>query len=94
MARKRNDNTRPSHTLPGTRTDHGPQRAPHGAQIPVYDLKVIYNQVPKNIDTNIACASCWKFDQADIQATDWKRTGSHLRFSKSVPIHIYGAYTG
>lgn len=51
--------------------------------IPVYDLKVIYNQVPKNIDTNLLC-KLLEIDKASYKERmekDWKS----LRYSKSVP---------
>lgn len=51
--------------------------------IPVYDLKVIYNQVPKNIDTNLLC-KLLEIDKADYKVRmekDWKS----LRYSKSIP---------
>ena len=51
--------------------------------IPVYDLKVIYNQVPKNIDTNLLC-KLLEIDKAGFverMEKDWKSQ----RYSKSVP---------
>jgi penicillin-binding protein 2 len=51
--------------------------------IPVYDLKVIYNQVPKNIDTSLLC-KLLEIDKASYiqrMEKDWKS----LRYSKSVP---------
>ena len=51
--------------------------------IPVYDLKVIYNQVPKNIDTNLLC-KLLDIDKASYvvrMEKDWKSQ----RFSKSIP---------
>jgi penicillin-binding protein 2 len=51
--------------------------------IPVYDLKVIYNQVPKNIDTNLLC-KLLEIDKVSFKERmekDWKS----LRYSKSVP---------
>jgi penicillin-binding protein 2 len=51
--------------------------------IPVYDLKVIYNQVPKNIDTALLCRLL-EIDKASYKERmekDWKS----LRFSKSIP---------
>lgn len=51
--------------------------------IPVYDLKVIYNQVPKNIDTNLLC-KLLEIDKAEYitrMEKDWKSQ----RYSKSVP---------
>jgi penicillin-binding protein 2 len=51
--------------------------------IPVYDLKVIYNQVPKNLDTNLLCRLL-EIDKANFRERmekDWKS----LRFSKSIP---------
>lgn len=54
--------------------------------IPVYDLKVIYNQVPKNIDTTLLC-KLLDIDKASYRERmekDWKS----LRFSKSVPFNF------
>ncbi len=51
--------------------------------IPVYDLKVIFNQVPKNIDTNLLC-KILEIDKASYKERmekDWKSQ----RYSKSVP---------
>ena len=51
--------------------------------IPVYDLKVIYNQVQKGIDTNLLC-QLLEIDRSDYRKRmeqDWKS----LRFSKSIP---------
>lgn len=51
--------------------------------IPVYDLKVIYNQVPKNIDTTLFC-KLLEIDKAAFigrMEKDWKSQ----RYSKSVP---------
>lgn len=51
--------------------------------IPVYDLKVIYNQVPKNIDTALLC-QLLEIDTETFRQRiepDWKSP----RFSKSVP---------
>ena len=51
--------------------------------IPVYDLKVIYNQVPNNIDTNLLC-KLLEIDKAGYKERmekDWKS----LRYSKSIP---------
>jgi penicillin-binding protein 2 len=51
--------------------------------IPVYDLKVIYNQVAKDIDTNLLC-SLLEINREEYKTRlekDWKS----LRFSKSVP---------
>ena len=51
--------------------------------IPVYDLKVVYNQVPKTIDTNLLC-NLLEIDKASYverMEKDWKS----LRFSKSIP---------
>lgn len=51
--------------------------------IPVYDLKVIYNQVPKNIDTALLC-KLLEIDKASYMERmekDWKS----LRYSKSIP---------
>lgn len=56
--------------------------------IPVYDLKVIYNQVPKNIDTNLLC-QLLEIDKAAFRIRmeqDWKSP----RFSKSVPFTFMG----
>ena len=50
--------------------------------IPVYDLKVIYNQVPKDFDTTLFCRLL-EIDKADYikrMEKDWRS----LRFSKSV----------
>jgi penicillin-binding protein 2 len=51
--------------------------------IPVYDLKVIYNQVPKTIDTAMLCKllEIPKAEYAVRMEKDWKS----LRFSKSIP---------
>src|SRR5688572_15698855 len=51
--------------------------------IPVYDLKVIYNQVPKNIDTTLLCKllEIDKVSYIQRMEKDWKS----LRYSKSVP---------
>ena len=51
--------------------------------IPVYDLKVIYNQVPKNIDTTLLCKllEIDKVSYKQRMEKDWKS----LRYSKSVP---------
>ncbi len=51
--------------------------------IPVYDLKVIYNQVPKNLDTALLC-QLLEIDKSTYRERlekDWKS----LRFSKSIP---------
>ncbi len=51
--------------------------------IPVYDLKVIYNQVPKNLDTALLC-QLLEIDDSTYRKRlekDWKS----LRFSKSIP---------
>jgi penicillin-binding protein 2 len=51
--------------------------------IPAYDLKVIYHQVPKNIDTALLCRLL-EIDNAGFlerMEKDWKSP----RFSKSVP---------
>lgn len=51
--------------------------------IPVYDLKVIYNQVPKGIDTALLCRLL-EIDKASFlerMNKDWKS----LRYSKSIP---------
>ena len=51
--------------------------------IPVYDLKVIYNQVPKDIDTALLC-KLLEIDKASYitrMEKDWKSQ----RYSKSVP---------
>src|SRR5687767_10590081 len=56
--------------------------------VPVYDLKVIYNQVPKNIDTNFLC-QLLEIDKEGYIARieqDWKSP----RFSKSVPFTFMG----
>ena len=56
--------------------------------IPVYDLKVIYNQVPKNIDTNLLC-QLLEIDKATFKIRmeqDWKSP----RFSKSIPFTFIG----
>ncbi|HEX5113064.1 MAG TPA: penicillin-binding protein 2 [Saprospiraceae bacterium] len=51
--------------------------------IPVYDLKVTYNQVPKNIDTALLCRllEIPKSEYKERMEKDWRS----LRFSKSVP---------
>jgi len=51
--------------------------------IPVYDLKVIYNQVPKNTDTALLCKllEIDKSTYRDRMEQNWKSP----RFSKSVP---------
>src|SRR3989337_303306 len=51
--------------------------------IPVYDLKVIYNQVPKNTDTALLCQLLEMDKETFIERMerDWKSQ----RFSKSVP---------
>jgi len=54
--------------------------------IPVYDLKVTYNQVPKNIDTALLC-KLLEIPKADYRVRmekDWKS----LRFSKSIPFNF------
>jgi len=51
--------------------------------IPVYDLKVIYNHVPKNLDTALLC-QLLEIDNSTYRQRlekDWKS----LRFSKSIP---------
>lgn len=54
--------------------------------IPVYDLKVTYNQVPKNIDTTLLCKllEIPKSEYAVRMQKDWKS----LRFSKSIPFNF------
>ncbi|MEO5906471.1 MAG: penicillin-binding transpeptidase domain-containing protein [Saprospiraceae bacterium] len=51
--------------------------------IPVYDLKVIYNQVAKDIDTNMLCSllEITKEEYKTRLEKDWKS----LRFTKSIP---------
>lgn len=51
--------------------------------IPVYDLKVTYNQVPKNIDTALLCTllEIPKAEYTLRMEKEWKS----LRFSKSIP---------
>lgn len=54
--------------------------------IPVYDLKVIYNQVPKTIDTNLLCRLL-EIDKAAYitrMEKDWKSQ----RYSKSIPFNF------
>ncbi len=54
--------------------------------IPVYDLKVIYNQVPKDIDTTLLC-HLLEIDGSQFRERmqkDWKSP----RFSKSVPFNF------
>ena len=56
--------------------------------VPVYDLKVIYNQVPKDIDTALLC-QLLEIDKAayrERMEQDWKSP----RFSKSVPFTFIG----
>src|SRR5687767_1830396 len=56
--------------------------------VPVYDLKVIYNQVPKDIDTALLC-QLLEIDKATYKVRmeqDWKSP----RFSKSVPFTFMG----
>ncbi|HUR31305.1 MAG TPA: penicillin-binding protein 2 [Saprospiraceae bacterium] len=56
--------------------------------VPVYDLKVIYNQVPKNIDTTLLC-QLLEIDKATYKERmeqDWKSQ----RFSKSIPFTFIG----
>ena len=51
--------------------------------IPVYDLKVVYNQVPKTIDTALLC-QLLEIDKSTYRERlekDWRS----LRFSKSIP---------
>ncbi|MGB4848199.1 MAG: hypothetical protein WBP41_09800, partial [Saprospiraceae bacterium] len=51
--------------------------------IPVYDLKVVYNQIPKNLDTALLC-QLLEIDKSTYRERlekDWKS----LRFSKSIP---------
>ena len=51
--------------------------------IPVYDLKVVYNQVPKSLDTTLLC-QLLEIDPSTYRERiekDWKS----LRFSKSIP---------
>jgi len=54
--------------------------------IPVYDLKVTYNQVPKNIDTALLCRllEIPKSEYKVRMERDWKS----LRFSKSIPFNF------
>jgi penicillin-binding protein 2 len=54
--------------------------------IPVYDLKVTYNQVPKNIDTALLCKllEIPKSEYKVRMERDWKS----LRFSKSIPFNF------
>ncbi len=54
--------------------------------IPVYDLKVTYNQVPKNIDTALLCRllDIPISEYTDRMEKDWKS----LRFSKSIPFNF------
>ncbi len=51
--------------------------------IPVYDLKVIYNQVPKNIDTSLLCGllEITKAEFITRMQKDWRSP----RYSKSIP---------
>lgn len=54
--------------------------------IPVYDLKVIYNQVPKGMDTTLFC-KLLEIDKQEFKTRmqkDWKS----LRFSKSIPFNF------
>lgn len=54
--------------------------------IPVYDLKVIYNQVPKQIDTALLCKllEIPKEEYSQRMEKDWRS----LRFSKSIPFNF------
>ncbi|HJW28365.1 MAG TPA: penicillin-binding transpeptidase domain-containing protein, partial [Saprospiraceae bacterium] len=51
--------------------------------IPVYDLKVIYNQVPKHMDTTLFCRLL-EIDKAEY-VTRMEKDWRSLRFSKSIP---------